>query len=647
MIKWSYFIFVFATVFLALFSLIYLLGDSKGDTVLSYPQPVSGGSVEWSSHDNSIVLRILKGDINSRVDSLRIDLVFERGVKSYFLDWDDVGSEVYLSAEDNLGDLVAAVATPVSDNKDGTSKMLNVRNIYIEKNETSSDSAKKIFDGSDSRRSGGDGSSGGGGGGGGGGTTPTPEPPICSNDPGCASVGDFCDGNIPYNCTSDINGCFRRSNKSECEIWQVCDGGNCACLNDPGCASVGDFCDGNIPYNCTSDINGCFRRSNKSECGDACFNGDCILGINCGTLIDESGSYFLTSNISLQEDLTCIGILSDDVNFNCLGNSIDGNGTNNTAIYIMGSNNVTVENCSVYGMEGGGEAVVVDSSNNTIIKNSNFFDNDYGIFYAYSNFSDVFNNTFLNRNISIWATYNSSGLHIRNNNFLNRSSLIGIYLNHLGINSNVIENNLIRGYSSEAISVYSGSGSDIVRNNTIENCYAGVLTDDTGIVIDRNIIFGATFGISGVRNPFVEEPDYANITISNNEIHNSSFVGISLAKPINTSVFNNTLYGGLYGIRGEFGRGVEIYNNSITNFSYAVTIYTVQPGSFLINNTIKNNSRGFYADTNFSNNITVVNNKICGNLLDVSCNSVFVGFGENQCSPAGYELCGTPCQVCE
>jgi uncharacterized membrane protein YgcG len=154
------------------------LGDSKGDTVLSYPQPVSGGSVEWSSHDNSIVLRILKGDINSRVDSLRIDLVFERGVKSYFLDWDDVGSEVYLSAEDNLGDLVAAVATPVSDNKDGTSKMLNVRNIYIEKNETSSDSAKKIFDGSDSRRSGGDGSSGGGGSGGGG-TTPTPEPPIC------------------------------------------------------------------------------------------------------------------------------------------------------------------------------------------------------------------------------------------------------------------------------------------------------------------------------------------------------------------------------------------------------------------------------------------------------------------------------------
>jgi hypothetical protein len=148
---------------------------------------------------------------------------------------------------------------------------------------------------------------------------------------------DFCDGNTPYNCTSDINGCLRRSNKSECEIWQVCDGGSCVCSNDAGCSSVGDFfCDGNIPYNCTPDINGCFRRSNQSECGDACFNGDCIFGINCGTLIDESGIYFLTSNISLQEDLTCIGILSDDVNFNCLGNSIDGNGTNNTAIYIMG-----------------------------------------------------------------------------------------------------------------------------------------------------------------------------------------------------------------------------------------------------------------------------------------------------------------------
>jgi len=61
------------------------------------------------------------------------------------------------------------------------------------------------------------------------GTTPTPEPtPTCTNDTGCTVVGNFCSGNIPYNCSLNISGgCLDRVNKSECSVGEQCILGSC------------------------------------------------------------------------------------------------------------------------------------------------------------------------------------------------------------------------------------------------------------------------------------------------------------------------------------------------------------------------------------------------------------------------------------
>jgi hypothetical protein len=122
----------------------------------------------------------------------------------------------------------------------------------------------------------GGGSGGGGGGGGGGGV-------VCRDT--CKSLGYEC-GN--FTICGSLTAC------GNCSSPEICRNGKCLlnCTNE--CESQGIFCDFNTLYNCTLGSEGCFKRTNLTECqsGQQCFNGTCIPVSDCS---DDSDCSNLSS----------------------------------------------------------------------------------------------------------------------------------------------------------------------------------------------------------------------------------------------------------------------------------------------------------------------------------------------------------------
>jgi len=102
----------------------------------------------------------------------------------------------------------------------------------------------------------------------------------------CREAGE-CD--VKENCTSNSASCPVDINKTDgtaCSIG-TCQGGVCqaGCTNDTGCTSVGSFCQGSMPFNCSLNISdGCLDRINGAICGtgEKCENGICVFDFCSG-----------------------------------------------------------------------------------------------------------------------------------------------------------------------------------------------------------------------------------------------------------------------------------------------------------------------------------------------------------------------------
>jgi|GEM_PF-5518798 len=97
---------------------------------------------------------------------------------------------------------------------------------------------------------------------------------LCRNNVSECDAAEMCSGSNA-NCPVDVN----KSDSSSC-FNGTCQGGTCIqglCVNDTGCASVGIFCQGNTPYNCTKGSDGCLDRTNLTTCssGHSCVSGTC------------------------------------------------------------------------------------------------------------------------------------------------------------------------------------------------------------------------------------------------------------------------------------------------------------------------------------------------------------------------------------
>jgi len=93
--------------------------------------------------------------------------------------------------------------------------------------------------------------------------------------------------------------------------------------------------------------------------------------------INISDTYYLNGTLDASAFTDrygqCIDINVDNVEIDCMGNTITGNPTNvgYETFYVNGVENITIKNCNI---EGGIRGVVVDTSNNVQILNNTFRD---------------------------------------------------------------------------------------------------------------------------------------------------------------------------------------------------------------------------------------------------------------------------------
>ncbi len=118
---------------------------------------------------------------------------------------------------------------------------------------------------------------------------------VCREGGEC-DMTEYCSGAV--DCPTDI----KESDGTAC-TGGTCEEGVCkfVCANDYKCDSAGSFCDGNMPYTCTMMADGCYDRTNGTDCQEqSCLNGECYAG--CSSLSDGFVDSF--------ENTDCINVVS-------------------------------------------------------------------------------------------------------------------------------------------------------------------------------------------------------------------------------------------------------------------------------------------------------------------------------------------------
>ena len=252
-------------------------------------------------------------------------------------------------------------------------------------------------------------------------------------------------------------------------------------------------------------------------------------------VINTEGLHQLTQSISDSSTSTCISITANNVIFDCLGNTIDGdNSSSSFGISVTRSSptnaNITIRNCTLTEWLVSGVRLVniSNSTLNYITANGNSDGN--GIYIISGNNITISNPTTNGNNVGIYllSTQNStiSGQTASSNEyaaFLSSS--------HNNTITNSIINNNIRG-----IYPYS-SHSSTIRNSNITNNYYGVI-----IWMSLNNTFSNL------------------IVVGNNH-------GLLLGSDINgTVIANSTIRGNtLSGIYSNLNQNATIYNNFFNN----------------------------------------------------------------------------------
>lgn len=348
-----------------------------------------------------------------------------------------------------------------------------------------------------------------------------------------------CDGYCVYSGTplSYCAGCLRSSDcdDGDSSTKEYCKGSPGRCVYEPivDCIDNDGFC----PAGCTNvsdnscglvcqDDQDCYdnNSSTKDRCLqgicsnkliDACKSGDGYCPDGCMGMDDDcgnvlvgcrdsfvSGSYVLNDSITFSD--VCMFVDSDDVRINCQSHSIKGNGS---AIYVMGRNNVSVENC----VFDGSEVVYLQSTHIAILRNQ--FIRSYTPIQVFdSRFATVsYNTLFGGRAVSIQGgeSYDFA-IHLRNSQYANidyntvTSLGYGVYVDHSFFNN--------------------------ITHNTVDDSFKGfgLLYSDNNRLMRNNVSFSYAHGLYMVDS-------YDNI-IGYNRAYDAGLDSIML--PNNTDVLN-------------------------------------------------------------------------------------------------------------
>ncbi len=352
---------------------------------------------------------------------------------------------------------------------------------------------------------------------------------------------------------------------------------------------------------------------------------NCSNCTDCNNVINSAGSGdVIQLNESISNiDGNCIDFNgTDDITFDCLGNTIDGDGDfNGYGIYLPSANggtaNSTIKNCNVSGFEFGIRGYY--SSPGNTFENINLSENtNYGIYTTSSNNSKF-------QNIRMLGTKNDIGTEASSNNIF--ENITGDNLTSVswikffdGSDNNTLENitgntylyivsDDNRVYNSVFWRISVGDVSYLPSNNTLEN-----LTVENGAGIDliytsnnklKNIISNSN------NEHGIEIEQATGNTLENITVNNNSQYGIYLTSSSNNNLTNITLNNNNdYSIFLKSSSNNNILTNITSNNNYGGIEFHSSSNNNLDNSIFQENTyldvyiyanQDSYCDNNFTN----------------------------------------------
>jgi len=327
---------------------------------------------------------------------------------------------------------------------------------------------------------------------------------------------------------------------------------------------------------------------------------NCTNCSDCNTKIASASTGDIVQlNISVVNQAgTCVNFAGkDNIIFDCLGNTIDGNRAGNNFYGISmpsGTNNNTVRNCNITDFSGEFSFGVYEySSNYNNFSNMSLNYNDYAIWIENSNNNNLFNFT---------AKYNDIGVYLSSSSNNTVDGVVSI-------------SNLDAGVFTTGSSNYNFI-SNVVGNGTTRNNYflwisSGNYNTITNVTTNTNWYGGISNGNGAYYN------SYINI-ISNSAQYGIRFGG-RYCNYTNVSVSSNNI--GFYTMYGQYN---IIKDSRITNNS--VGIYFEGYGTPAMANNVTN--------TTFNNTANFGSNQLTnGNYFSLDSWSSPTGTGYSEACP--------------
>lgn len=300
----------------------------------------------------------------------------------------------------------------------------------------------------------------------------------------------------------------------------------------------------------------------QSNCGE-------FLNVTINKLIEDgvkdifikAGNYKLNNMINIDkpnvnligEDKNCTKLIQTNPNSDSIGVhkvsnvivenlTIDNSANGNSAFSEGNSNNVMLENCILYGQ---------DTNNFTVY----FAGKDYPTSISENPVKGLENNDLDNGNQminnTIYSKFTGDGVSFscQSNGSVINNKVYGTRIAMYICSNCAALNNTIENSSSNGINISIPSVSDVISGNTIENSQTSAIA------------------VSAEKEYPVPQSYYGNnITISNNNIKNSNYMGIEVKQLAKSYISNNnidtTLNNGIYLLLTD---GLTVDRNNIIN----------------------------------------------------------------------------------
>jgi len=232
----------------------------------------------------------------------------------------------------------------------------------------------------------------------------------------CSQEGLFCEGNLAYNCTKKSDGCFDRTNITECKTGYQCVSGICEiipdCNDNSDCVSLNNVCSIGL-CNATGKCEIVYKSTNNICRASA---GECDIAEYC-----SGNSVTCPSNVFKQEGTactggTCSGGVCTGCTPNCIGKQCGDNGCGGSCgICGIGKQCVTgicVSGCGDGKCEGGEQMKISAETNETT--NYNYSGRLYVTYLITTNSptSAVISVNNLSREVAEGNTYTIDGLPV-------------------------------------------------------------------------------------------------------------------------------------------------------------------------------------------------------------------------------------------